>query len=174
MGVTLKLNRTPIRLDGEIVAERVKVAIENHFEGAVKGINQVMREGAKEIELLAKDYAPYAPPELGGSEDPRRHLQEAIETKEEPKPGRRIALTVFVNGRRGGRVLGNGRVVSIGTYAWLMHEGLSPFGSGAYSAREGTLSKSPQAGGKFLERAYRDQRRMIINNAAEAARRAFR
>lgn len=175
MGLSFQINRTPVRnLDGEVAAERFKVTILNRYAKAVKGINMVLRDGAKEIQLLAQEYAPYAPPELGGSEDPRRHLQDAIEVKEEGDPqaktfgGKGLKVTVWVNGRRQGRITAAGRVISIGTYAWLMHEGLSPYGSGAYHARAGTISKNPYAGGKFLERAYKDQKQMIIKNAAKA------
>jgi hypothetical protein len=130
---------------------------------AVDGVAQVMREGGEEIAELAKDYAPYDASSPAG----RGHLQDAIEVKTERTGiNGRLVVTVWVNGNR----LGNGGK-RIGEYAFLMHEFLAPYGNPAiFHAGPGTLAKGSKAGGKFLERAYRDTYKSILQRAAERAR----
>ncbi|WP_207456053.1 hypothetical protein [Azospirillum sp. SYSU D00513] len=58
-------------------------------------------------------------------------------------------------------------------YALQMHEGLGPYGSGAFQPGPGTIAKGQQAGGKFLERAFDDQRGEIAPAVADAVRKAL-
>jgi hypothetical protein len=151
------------------MARALELRLTQTGDRAVKGISDVMREGAEEIQKLAQDYAPYAPPELGGSEVEREHLQAAIEIAEDRGGvNRRLQMTVFVNGRRHGK---GGKL--IGSYAFLMHELLSPYGAPVFQARAGTLAKG-RAGGKFLERAYRDTYKKILTAAREKVAAALR
>jgi hypothetical protein len=173
MGLKLRLNGVPIDFfDGEIVANRVKAIISHEGDKASKVVNDILRDGAKKIAETAKDMAPYASPEYGGSSNPRKHLQEAIEVKNENTGGgRALKLTVWVNGRR---TDDQGR--PIGRYAWLMHEGLLPhgeWGGPGFEASPSTLAKGAQAGGKFLERAYREHADKIKRKAEQAARKVF-
>lgn len=73
---------------------------------------------------------------------------------------------------------GSTTVVGVGggevdVYAMQMHEGLSPYGSGAFQPGPKTIAKGPQAGGKFLERAFNDQKDEIAPAVADAVRKAL-
>lgn len=169
MAIKLTLNRTPVRIDGESVANSVVAKLDQVGTRAQKHLVEVMRKGAEEIKELARDYAPYAPVELGGSPDQRRHLQEAIKVGEDRSgTNRRTSVFVYVDGAMQGA--GN---VYIDDYAWKMHESLSPYGSGLWHAREGTIAKGPYAGGQYLARAFKDQYKLIIRMAETYARKEF-
>jgi hypothetical protein len=147
-------------------AEKLELRLRQIGERAVDGVVDEMRKGAKDIQQLAKDYAPYADVAHGGSPNSRQHLQSAIEIKEE-KDGRRKSFRVFVNGNRIGN---DGKL--IGTYALLMHEFMAPGEPDIYQPSESTQAK-PGAGGKYLARAYKETYKKILKAAADRARNAF-
>lgn len=165
MGISLKLNSRPIMSDdGEEVARRIVASLSQTGDRALKGVEKVLEEGAEDIADLARAYAPYASPEFGGSRIEREHLQEAIETRR----NRGGALEVFVNGRRKGH---GGKLIA--EYAWLMHEGLIPYGDGPWHASPSTQAKNPYAGGRYLERAFNDMSKKIKDDAERVARKVF-
>ena len=170
MGINVRLNRTPIRSDElGVIGERVRVNLSQEGDRAVKGISDVLRKGAEDIKELARSMAPFRNPgDHGGSTDMDHHLDRAIDVKETTDSNRRLALTVFINGRK----LGNDNK-KIAQYAFLIHEGLTPYGSGEFKASDGTLGKGPQAGGKFMERAYKELYKKILSNAVERTRKVF-
>lgn len=151
--------------DGEIIKRALKLRMEQAGEKAVTGITGVLREEAREVQLLAQAYAPFS---AEGEAAGYPHLEDAIEVREEKQEGRKVAFTVFVNGRRTGH---NGKPV--GSYAFMVHEGMLPGGSGEINRGVGTQVKGPHAGGKFLERAYRDSAARIKRRVEAQARSVF-
>lgn len=64
---------------------------------------------------------------------------------------------------------------TVGDYAELMERHLRPWGRDGedrWRAREGTTSKGPQAGGRFLARAVRDHKEALLNRARKIVERA--
>lgn len=165
MGIKLKLNSRAIKSDdGEELARRYVASLSQVGERALREVDDVLAEGAEDIAEIARAYAPYASPEFGGSKIEREHLQEAIETRR----NRGGAFEVFVNGRRKGH---RGRLIA--QYAWLVHEGLLPYGTGPKTASPSTQAKHPEAGGKYLERAFDDMTGKIKSDAERVARKVF-
>lgn len=124
-------------------AETVATQIRQMGVKAAKHGIEFMRVAGDEIVALAKDYAP----------KDEGDLERAIERNpaEERDDLNRKAVEVWVNPD----MPGSGGM-KVGDYAYLMHEGLTPYGDGTYRPREGTINKGPQAGGKFLERAVNE------------------
>lgn len=130
---------------------------------AVKGGLNVMREEGDAIVDLAREYAPYD----------EGKLEAAIERnpQEERDENRRAVVQVWVNPQASGS--GGMRV---GEYAYLMHEGLGPYGDGTYGPGPGTRDKQSMgmdAGGKFLERALRRRAGELGKKLAAMYRRMF-
>lgn len=63
---------------------------------------------------------------------------------------------------------------TVGDYAMLMERYLAPYGSGRYDARQGTLDKGPQAGGRFFDRAVKEHINALIARARNIANKAAR
>lgn len=133
-------------------------------ERAVKGISTEMR---KYGELMLNEGIANAPYDTGS-------LQEAIDIKYERKGiNTRLVVTIFVDLTKPYKPR-NGRSTDkeVGDYAMLMERGLAPHGSGRFQAREGTIAKGPQAGGKYFARAIQRYRKELIERARLVAKRA--
>lgn len=61
---------------------------------------------------------------------------------------------------------------TVGDYAMLMERYLAPYGTGRWNAREGTLAKGAQAGGRFFDRAVKAHIQALIQRAQSIAHRA--
>ncbi len=172
MGLTVKVNGKAVKnFDGEEIGRRVKIRLDQEGERAIKGLSEIMKAGGEGIMQTARDMAPFRNPgDHGGSTDMDRHLDRAIDMKvDRSGVNRRLAVTIFINGRK----IGNGGK-RIAEYAYLIHEGLAPYGSGIWNASEGTLGKGPQAGGKFMTRAYKAYKKKILEDSKDYCRKLFR
>jgi hypothetical protein len=145
----------------------LEVRIKQTGERVVKHGIDAMRDEANKIADLAKEYAPH---------DEGR-LEEAIkveETKGERIGGKftRAELSVYVDGDMQGS--GN---MKVGEYAYLMHEGLGPYGDYTYNLGKGSREKDGGrgvVGGKFLERAADERRPSLIKRLDGMFRRFFK
>lgn len=106
----------------------------------------VMREEADNIVELAKENAPHKDGDL----------ENAIEAVEDRGGiNNRIQIAIQVDPTA---IDSDGKPVS--EYAVIMHEGLAPYGTGAFHLDEGSIAKdggSGKVGGKFMERAMRSR-----------------
>jgi hypothetical protein len=142
----------------------IEAKIRQVGERSVKGGLNVMREEGDRIVDLAREYAPYD----------EGKLEAAIERNdaEERDDNRRAVVQVWVNPERPGS--GGLRV---GEYAYLMHEGLGPYGDGTYRPGPGTRDKQDMgmdAGGKYFERAIRRRAGELGKKLAAMYRRMFK
>lgn len=117
-----------------------------------------MKEGAKEIQKLAQDYAPVD----------EHDLEKAIKVEIDPQ---NMSAYVMID-----PLATDGRGVSIALYGMYMHEGLAPYGSGRYELGPESEKKaaSKDVGGKFLERAYENSVRDIVNKIGFRVKRLLR
>jgi hypothetical protein len=125
----------------------MKAAIRQEGARAIKHGIEVMRKEGEAIAELAVENAPYDEGKLedaikvrevgGGRGEGGKFLRREIEVYVDPDmPG------------SGG--------MRVGDYAYLMHEGLGPYGDGTYGLGPGSAAKAAtgkEVGGKFLERA---------------------
>ena len=63
---------------------------------------------------------------------------------------------------------------TVGDYARLMEFGLSPFGTGRWSAREGTIAKGQQSGGRYFARAVQEYTKALFRRVEGIVKRAGR
>lgn len=119
--------------------------LEQVGERAVRGVSDEIKKGAEEIAELAIKYAPVD----------EGNLEDAIKVEfDRYGINRRIRATVYVDldvrGADG---------VPVGRYAMAMHEGLAPYGSGAFNLGAKSRAKdggTGRVGGKYLERAINE------------------
>ncbi|RQT26051.1 HK97 gp10 family phage protein [Burkholderia contaminans] len=115
-------------------------------ERSSRKILTVMRDEAQTIARLAKENAPHKDGDL----------EEAIHVVEDRGGmNNRTQVTIEVDPAA---VDAHGRRVA--EYAAIMHEGLAPYGTGAFKLDDGSIAKdagSGKVGGKFLERAVRSR-----------------
>ncbi|CAG9228860.1 hypothetical protein [Burkholderia vietnamiensis] len=106
----------------------------------------VMRDEAETIATLAKENAPHKDGDLEG----------AIEVVEDRGGvNNRTQVTIQVN-----PAATDAHGKRVAEYAAIMHEGLAPYGTGAFQLDEGSIAKdggSGKVGGKFMERAVRSR-----------------
>jgi hypothetical protein len=124
-------------------------AIRQEGERVTKhGIEHMRKEGQAMADLAAA----YAPHDEG-------YLEKAIKS-EDAGGGRdgsgrflRREVIVYVDPD----MPGSGGARTVGDYAYLMHEGLAPYGDGTYNRGPGSVAKAATTGqpvgGKFLQRA---------------------
>lgn len=127
---------------------------------AMRGVSTVMIDEGEKIKELAKSNAPVD----------EGNLEEAI--KMEVDRGGihgRTRVSVYIDEAM---EAGNNKVV--GDYAILMHEGLAPYGSGAYNLGVKSQAKAAgggDVGGKFMERAIKEREPILMRRVYEIARR---
>lgn len=155
MGMTLLTNIGELELQIMQLAER-----------AAKGMSERMRKHAILVRDLAREYAPV---KTGFLED---HIDYRT-----VKMGRRNAYIVFVDiDAQRERADRNGEDISdtLGDYAFLMEEGLRPYGSGRYKLGKRSRQKRAQGfkvGGKFLARAIKDGTKTLMPELVDAVKR---
>lgn len=147
-----------MRLEGDI--DSLMGMIRQTGDKAKKGVALKMQNIGNEMFDLAREYAPL---DFG-------NLEDAIKINiDRGDINRRIQVMIWVDGDMPAH---DGR--PIGRYALLMHEGLAPWGSGEWHAREGTEKKGPQAGGRYMARAFEKYKDDIEVLLAEASKDAIR
>lgn len=143
--------------------DRLTLAINQIGDRAVRGIAQVMREEGENIRDLARSYAPV--------DD--GYLEQSIVTDEDRHGAHgRLQVYVFINEN-----MAADRGKLIRDYAILMHEGLAPYGSGAYQLGPRSRAKAlggNKVGGKFLERAAKKRLKPLMQKVQEIVRRSLR
>ncbi len=130
---------------------------------AMRGISNVMRQAAVRIRDLARDYAPIK----------TGLLQNSIDYMTIRDGNRRNSYVVYVD-MEATKMISKGKIRELGEYAFLMHEGLSPYGSGRYKLGEKSATKragGKKVGGRFLTRAMTDGLNSILGPAAREVRR---
>jgi hypothetical protein len=149
-------------------AEALAIALTRVGESAVVETLAAARSEMEEVRQLAVDFAP---------EDEGK-LEAGIKLRE---VGGRDALGRFA--RRRVEVYvdesmpGSGGARNLGQYAYLMHEGLGPYGEGLYRLGKGSVAKDAGrgvVGGKFLERAMQARMNPIARAAREAVEKVIR
>lgn len=156
MGMTVITNLS------ELEANIVQLA-----EQAARGMSAAMRKHAILIRDLARDYAPVKSGFLEENIDYRTY-----------KTGRRNAYVVFVDidaeRERYSSVTGTDYSDTLGAYAFLMEEGLRPYGSGRYKLGKRSAAKragGKRVGGKFLARAIKDGTKTLMPDMLDAVKR---
>lgn len=134
----------------------IQAAIRQVGDRAVKGVSGVMRDYG---EIIAHQARMNAPRDTGA-------LEGAISVKMDRDANNRLVVRVYVS-----RIALHESGKNVADYAWEMERGLAPFGSGDYHAREGTLAKGSQAGGRFLERAVQEHRQALLQRARRIVKR---
>ena len=122
---------------------------------------QMKREGEK-IADIARTLAPVDYEGQTHGSPPARELERSIEAERSYEDNRRLTITVSAGGVVDG--------VDVDEYAGLMHEGLAPYGSGAYLPGPATRAKGGKAGGKFLERAFLERKDKLVAAITAAIR----
>lgn len=148
-------------------AADLEISIKQTGQKVLKHGIDAMRDEANKMADLAREYAPH---------DEGR-LEEAIKVEEirgESTKGRfaRKELVVYVDGDMQGS--GN---MKVGEYAYLMHEGLGPYGDYTYNLGKGSAEKDGGrgiVGGKFLERAAEERKPSLIKRLDAMFRRFFK
>lgn len=121
---------------------------------AYRGVSDVMRQEAEVAAELAKNYAPVD----------EHNLERAIKVRADRTGiNGRYEVDVYVDEdmpavshNRNGSVTKGTEDKTVGEYAAIMHEGLAPYGSGAFNLGPESLRKAGygyDVGGKFLTRA---------------------
>lgn len=130
--------------------------IEQVGDRAHRGVSALMQREGIILRDLARSNAPRD----------EHDLESAITSEPQPTGiNRRTEVYVYVDGSRSKNT---GKSVS--EYAMYMHEGLAPYGSGAYQLDKGSQEKAGEGhdvGGKFLERAVEERRPIIYYRARQ-------
>jgi len=131
----------------------------------VKHVVDVMRDESGIIQELARNNAPVDKGDLEG----------AIKIDEDRGGiNRRVRLLVYVDPDHPDGDRDDSRV---GDYMMLMHEGLAPYGSGAYQLGIKSRAKASagmDVGGKFFERAYLEREPKIASRVHRMIQNAIR
>ena len=129
----------------------------------VKHVVDVMRDESEKIQELARDNAPRDDGDL----------ENAIKVDEDRGGvNRRVQLLVYVDPNH---IDSDGR--EVGRYMMKMHEGLAPYGSGAYQLGPESIIKAAagyDVGGKFFERAYLEREPHIAARVQRMVENAIR
>lgn len=135
---------------------------------AVKGAINQMREEALDIRDLAREMAPVD----------EGDLERSIKVREEGggrgEGGRftQKTLVIEIDGDVPAGKNKLGETVTVGDYAYIMHEYLTPFGRYGLGPRSQAKQDGSNVlvGGKFLERAVAQQSQGLVNRIVEAVR----
>lgn len=136
---------------------------------AQKGLSQAMLQEAMDIRDLARQMAPVD----------EGDLERAIKVRQPPGTRQRDALGRFVSASFIIEVDGDepagtnreGKVTTVGDYAYVMHEHLAPFGTynlGKRSRAKQAANPGVMVGGKYLERAVAEIEQGLVNRLIEA------
>jgi hypothetical protein len=125
---------------------------------------QIKREGER-IASRARDLAPVDYKGQSRQDPPRRELERSIRAERFYEDNRRLAVLVNVGGVVDG--------VDVDVYAVQMHEGLAPYGSGAFEKGPASKAKGPDVGGKFLERAFNERAPHMVADIVSEVRKAL-
>ena len=144
-----------IKIDSDMSA--LMATIRQGGEKAVRGVAKQMEDEGEEIADLARQYAPVD----------EHNLENAIEV-ESSRSGvnRRTVVDVGVNsfapveGRED---------ITVGDYAFIMHEGVYNLGPGSLAKDGGRGVVGP----KYLERALKERERGLIGRLSRAAKRSL-
>lgn len=143
--------------------EELRLLLEQSGEKAVRGVFNKMVEEAGQIRDLARQYAPVDEGNLeaaikvevegGGRDDRGRFVRKAVAVYIDPN-------TPAEDGK------------TVGEYAWLMHEHLTPYGPLQLGERSQAKQsgQSGMVGGKFLERAASEREKDMVKRLAAEAR----
>jgi hypothetical protein len=126
---------------------------------AVRGGADALREGGEEIAKLARDFAPIDDGDL----------TQAISAEEERDVNNRVSILIWVD-----PTVQDEHGKQVAEYGARMHEGLAPYGSGAYNLGPNSRAKDGGrgiVGGKFIERALRIKSGVIGKKLAGLLRR---
>lgn len=127
---------------GGFTPENLVLALRQGGERVVRRAREAMKREADKIVLLAKSNAPVD----------KGDLEASIRAEKEYEDNKRLQINVMVGGGE------------VDTYAVQMHEGLAPYGSGAFHLGPGSRAKAAagnDVGGKYLERAFEARRDKI-------------
>jgi len=172
VGVKVTTTTRSGKISNFLDVESLIAEIRQTGDRAVKGVSDVVRDEGEKVQELARDMAPHD----DGYLEAAIKVEESKSTQGRDVQGRftsgggRLQVTVYVDGD----MPGSHDRKTVGDYALLMHEGLSPYGDGTYKPGEGTLAKiyaGMKAGGKFLERALRERRKHLIDRSAAIVKR---
>lgn len=142
---------------------------------AVRGVSDIMQEEGEAIAQLAREFAPVD----------QGNLEEAIKVEVARGGSRgRISVDVYIDPdmpaphiNPDGTVTKGTESKTVGDYAAAMHEGLAPYGSGAFKLGPRSLAKAASGaavGGKFLERALAKRARAIFLKVSRAVKAAIK
>lgn len=146
-------------------ADKLSLLLRQGGERAVRRARSQMKREIGKIEQLAKDFAPVDHKGPGPGLPPGHELERSIRQRRTYENNRRLAVAVDVGGTVDG--------VDVDDYALLMHEGLAPYGSGAFQPGPATKAKGGQAGGKFLERAYKEREQVMVKEIITHIKKEF-
>lgn len=131
----------------------------------VKHVVDVMRDESERIQKLAQANAPVDKGDLEG----------AIKIDEDRGGiNRRVRLLVYVDPDHPD---GTRSDSTVGDYMMEMHEGLAPYGSGAYHLGPLSIAKAAagnDVGGKYFERAYLERQSHIASRVHQMVQNALR
>ncbi|CAO3459773.1 hypothetical protein [Azospirillum argentinense] len=145
--------------------EGLGITLRQVGERAVRSARERMKREGETVAELARQYAPVDHEGPTRGSPPGRELERSIRAEKVIETNRRLAIAISAGGTVGG--------VDVDAYAALMHEGLAPYGSGAYQPGPLTRAKGGKAGGKYLERAFTDRQDRIIDAVVQAIKRGL-
>lgn len=148
----------------------LQVGLEQIGDRSERMILKALREGANEIRDLAREYAPI---DIERPGDPGGDLEDAI-VVDEDRGGINRRTRVFVHVDPNAY---DNRGVQVAIYGMLMHEGLAPYGSGAFELGDRSRRKDGgrgMVGGKFLERAAAEKYDEIKRHVEGVAKGVFK
>lgn len=149
--------------------EELMFLLRQNGQKAVRGAFSQMRTEATGIRDLARQMAPVdegdleaaiVTREVGGRDSAGRFAQKQI--------------VIEVDGDAPAGADREGNVRTVGAYAYLMHEHLTPFGPyglGPRSRLKQSSNPSVMVGGRFLERALAERERGLMGRIIERVRR---
>lgn len=129
---------------------------------AVRGVSNVMVSEGKKIQELAVSNAPVD----------EGNLEEAIKIEiDRGGINGRTRVSIFVD-----EDMDAGHGKTVGDYAARMHEGLAPYGSGAYNLGEKSRQKANSGhnvGGKYMERAIDEREDELMRKVYDIVRKSL-
>lgn len=154
--------------------DQLSLVLEQVTDRSVRGVQNVLEDGAYWIGQTAKEYSPVD----------TMNLENAIKImKAQDGSNRRNVFYVYVDESEpasaendDGDVYPSSAGKTVGDYALLMHEGLAPYGSGAFELGKKSQRKAAMGldvGGKYMSRALEDHADDIYNRSEAALSRAL-
>lgn len=151
------------RIEMEGVSELIAI-LEQTGEKAKRGVLAQMRKEAKEIQRLAREYAPIDE----GNLEESITVEDVEEERDERGRFTKKSVAVFIDFLAAGS---NG-ALAVGEYAYVMHELLLPYGAGGYNLGKNSVAKDGGrgvVGGRFLERAVDDVSKGLMNRLIQVS-----